>query len=134
MFLTSCFISLYVDFNICKTLSIPFIGNLSLSFPWSNFFSASYLKLFLLSLTQWLFFSLFHNTLNHSCRHQSLFAFSFSDDREGDFGVRVKGLEEKCRRRVKARLCNVLHVNHSQPLDPDDLDITVGHLVSFINE
>lgn len=64
-----------------------------------------------------------HASLSHS-----------SDGPEGDFGVRVKGLEEKCRRRVKARLCDVLHVNHSQPLDPDDLDITVGHLVSCIND
>lgn len=56
----------------------------------------------------------------------------FSDGREGDFGVRVKGLEEKCRRRAKARLCDILHVNHSQPLNPDDLDITVGHLVGSV--
>lgn len=67
--------------------------------------------------------------------HISYAYFSHSPDgHEGDFGVRIKVLEEKCRRRMKARLCDVLHVNHSQPLDPDDLDITAGHLVSFINK
>lgn len=57
-------------------------------------------------------------------------AVCFPDGRGGTFGLRVVVLKDKCRRRVKAKISDGLHVNANQPLNPDDLDITLGHLVS----
>ncbi|XP_045134621.1 uncharacterized protein LOC123518082 isoform X3 [Portunus trituberculatus] len=53
------------------------------------------------------------------------------DGRGGTFGVRIVVLRDKCRRRVKAKISDGLQVTASKPLNPDDLDITLGHLVEL---
>ncbi|KAK8400228.1 hypothetical protein O3P69_003139 [Scylla paramamosain] len=53
------------------------------------------------------------------------------DGRGGTFGVRVVVLKDKCRRRMKAKISDSLHVTANQPLKPDDLDITLGHLIEL---
>lgn len=45
--------------------------------------------------------------------------------------MKVEGLVEKWRRRLKLRVCAHLEVTHDNPsVDPDDFVITTGHLVS----
>lgn len=45
--------------------------------------------------------------------------------------MKVEGLVEKWRRRLKLRVCAHLQVTHDNPsVDPDDFIITAGHLVS----
>ncbi|KAG0707007.1 hypothetical protein GWK47_024192 [Chionoecetes opilio] len=50
----------------------------------------------------------------------------------GTFGVQVVVLKEKCHKRMKAKISDVLQVTHDDPLNPDDLHITVGLLLDYV--